>query len=162
MINEKTNQLAKTALMIALIFVGTFSIRIPNPATGGYFHMGDSMIFLSVLILGKRDGAFAGALGGALADLLCGAAIWSGPTLIIKFIMAWIMGIIWEQYPSKIISAIGGGVFQIIAYTAAETFFIYLARCTWSFTWSNYADCWWHYYLCYLSKSFTDNKIIKQ
>lgn len=94
MINEKTNQLAKTALMIALIFVGTFSIRIPNPATGGYFHMGDSMIFLSVLILGKRDGAFAGALGGALADLLCGAAIWSGPTLIIKFIMAWIMGII--------------------------------------------------------------------
>ena len=68
--------------------------------------MGDSMIFLSVLILGKRDGAFAGALGGALADLLCGAAIWIGPTLIIKFIMAWIMGIIWEQYPSKIISAI--------------------------------------------------------
>ena len=122
MINEKTNQLAKTALMIALIFVGTFSIRIPNPATGGYFHMGDSMIFLSVLILGKRDGAFAGSLGGALADLLCGAAIWIGPTLIIKFIMAWIMGIIWEQYPSKIISAIGGGVFQIIAYTAAETF----------------------------------------
>ena len=122
MINEKTNQLAKTALMIALIFVGTFSIRIPNPATGGYFHMGDSMIFLSVLILGKRDGAFAGALGGALADLLCGAAIWIGSTLIIKFIMAWIMGIIWEQYPSKIISAIGGGVFQIIAYTATETF----------------------------------------
>lgn len=36
--------------------------------------------------------------------------------------MAWIMGIIWEQYPSKIISAIGGGVFQIIAYTATETF----------------------------------------
>ena len=35
MINEKTNQLAKTALMIALIFVGTFSIRIPNTATGG-------------------------------------------------------------------------------------------------------------------------------
>ena len=33
MINEKTNQLAKTALIIALIFVGTFSIRIPNPAT---------------------------------------------------------------------------------------------------------------------------------
>ena len=37
MINEKTNQLAKTALIIALIFVGTFSIRIPNPATGDTF-----------------------------------------------------------------------------------------------------------------------------
>ena len=129
----------------SLIFVGTFSIRIPNPATGGYFHMGDSMIFLSVLILGKRDGAFAGALGGALADLLCSAAIWIGPTLIIKFIMAWIMGIIWEQYPSKIISAIGGGVFQIIAYTAAETFYL-LGPLRGAFTWSNYADCWWHYY----------------
>lgn len=125
MVNEKTKNIAKTALMIALIFVGTFSIRIPNPATGGYFHMGDSMIFLGVIILGKRNGAIAGAMGGALADLLCGATIWIGPTLIIKFIMAWIMAATIEHNLfnrcSTISGAALGGIFQIIAYTLVET-----------------------------------------
>lgn len=120
MVNEKTNQLAKTALMIALVFVGTFSIRIPNPATGGYFHMGDSMIFLGVLILGKRNGAIAGGLGGALADLMCGATIYIGPTLVIKFIMAWIMATAIEHDVNSLLGAIGGGIFQIIAYTLVE------------------------------------------
>lgn len=120
MTNKKTKNLAITALMIALVFVGTFSIRFPNPATGGYFHMGDSMIFTGVIILGKRNGSIAGALGGALADLLCGATIWIVPTLFIKFIMAWIMTTIIEQNINPIIGALLGGIFQIIAYTIAE------------------------------------------
>ena len=40
MTNETTKRIAKTALMIALIFVCTFTIKLPNPATGGYTHMG--------------------------------------------------------------------------------------------------------------------------
>lgn len=121
MVNKKTKNLAITALMIALIFVGTFSIRFPNPATGGYFHMGDSMIFISIMVLGKRNGSIAGSLGGALADLLCGATIWIGPTLLIKFVMAWIMGAIIEHNISPIIGSLIGGLFQILAYTFAET-----------------------------------------
>lgn len=54
MTNETTKRIAKTALMIALIFVCTFTIKLPNPATGGYTHMGDCMAFLAVLYLGKR------------------------------------------------------------------------------------------------------------
>ena len=53
MTNETTRRIAKTALMIALIFVCTFTIKLPNPATGGYTHMGDCMAFLAVLYLGK-------------------------------------------------------------------------------------------------------------
>lgn len=120
--NKETKDIAKTALMIALIFVGTFSLRIPNPATGGYFHMGDSIIFLGVMILGKRHGAIAGALGGALADLLCGATIWIGPTLVIKFIMAWSMGSLIEHHCNYYLAPILGGIFQIIAYTLVEAF----------------------------------------
>lgn len=56
MTNETTKRIAKTALMIALIFVCTFTIKLPNPATGGYTHMGDCMAFLAVLVLGKKDG----------------------------------------------------------------------------------------------------------
>ena len=122
MTNIKTREIALTALMIALIFVGTFSIRFPNPATGGYFHIGDSMIFIAVIILGKRNGSIAGALGGALADLLCGATIWIIPTLLIKYVMAWIMANAIEHKVNPYLSAILGGIFQISAYTLAETF----------------------------------------
>lgn len=120
MTNKRTKNIAVTALMVALIFIGTFTIRFPNPATGGYFHIGDSMIFTGVVLLGKRNGSISGALGGALADLLCGATIWIIPTIFIKFIMAWIMGTCIEKQFSPNISAIPGGIFQIIAYTIVE------------------------------------------
>ena len=94
MTSQRTREIAQTALMAALVFVATYLIKIPNPATGGYSHMGDCMIFLGVVLLGRRNGAIAAALGGALSDLLAGAAVWILPTLIIKFIMALIMGYI--------------------------------------------------------------------
>lgn len=97
MTNETTRRIAKTALMIALIFVCTFTIKLPNPATGGYTHMGDCMAFLAVLYLGKKDGALAAGLGAALSDLLTGAMIWVLPTFIFKFIMGYIMGVILEK-----------------------------------------------------------------
>lgn len=97
MTNETTRRIAKTALMVALIFVCTFTIKLPNPATGGYTHMGDCMAFLAVLYLGKKDGALAAGLGAALSDLLTGAMIWVLPTFIFKFIMGYIMGVILEK-----------------------------------------------------------------
>lgn len=121
MIQEKIKQLAKTALMIALIFTATFTIKIPNPATGGYSHMGDCMIFLGILILGKKQGALAAGLGAALSDLLTGAAIWVIPTFMIKYTMAWIMGIFVEKEllpkGNGFAGAIVGGIFQCFAYT---------------------------------------------
>ena len=54
---KRQKESQKQLLMIALIFVCTFTIKLPNPATGGYTHMGDCMAFLAVLVLGKKDGA---------------------------------------------------------------------------------------------------------
>lgn len=117
-----TKRIAKNALMIALIFVGTYTIKVPVPATGGYIHLGDSMIFLAVLLLEKKDGALCAALGGGLSDLLTGATMWILPTLIIKFVMAWIMGEVLEKGITKhdwIVGAILGGIWQCIGYTIA-------------------------------------------
>lgn len=124
MVNKKTKKITLTALMITLIFIGTFSIRFPNPATGGYFHIGDSMIFTSVIILGKRNGSIAGALGGALADLLCGATIWIIPTLFIKFIMAWIMASIIDKNFSSIIGAILGDSSKYLLIQLLKRFYL--------------------------------------
>lgn len=121
---EKTKNLAMSALMIALIFVCTYTVKIPNPATGGYTHMGDCMMFLAVLVLGKKQGALAGGLGAALSDLLTGATLWVLPTFVIKLIMGWIMGSIVEMKLNEnygwIIGAILGGIWQSIAYTLVK------------------------------------------
>ena len=116
----KTKDLTKMGLMAALVFFGTFFIKIPS--ISGYTHLGDCMIFVSVLILGWRKGAVAGGIGAALADLLGGYTQWIIPTLFIKAIMAIIMGMITEKlFPNLrfgwLIGATVGGIFQIVGYT---------------------------------------------
>lgn len=80
-------------LMIALVFIGTFAIRIPVPFTQGYIHAGDSMIFLAAILFGWKTGALAGGLGSALADAM-GYPHWIIPTLIIKALMGAIVGLL--------------------------------------------------------------------
>ena len=53
MTNDKTGRLVLTALMACLVLLATYMIRILSPFTQGYIHLGDTMIFLSVLVLGK-------------------------------------------------------------------------------------------------------------
>ena len=126
--DKKIREIAVTALMAALIFVATFLVKIPNPATGGYSHMGDCMIFLAVIFLGRKNGSLAASIGAALSDFLAGAPVWILPTLIIKYIMAFIMGTIVKAKPEskklQIVGATVGGLFQIAAYTLAKMLLI--------------------------------------
>lgn len=90
-----------TGLMTALVFVLTFTLKVPVPYTSGYIHLGDSMIYLSVIVLGPIYGAFASGIGSMLADLLAGYAQYAIPTLIIKSLMALIMGLILKADTKK-------------------------------------------------------------
>lgn len=91
---SKTRKFVLTGLMTSLVFVLTFIFPIPVPFTSGYIHLGDSMIYISVIILGPFFGAFASGVGSMLADLLAGYAQYAIPTLIIKSTMALVMGLI--------------------------------------------------------------------
>ena len=95
-----TFSIAYTALMAALVFAATYLIKIPNPATGGYSHMGDCMIFLAVVILGRRNGAIAASIGGAV---------------IIKDPM---------NTKKQFVGALIGGLFQMISYTIVKVVLI--------------------------------------
>ncbi|MDR2355196.1 MAG: ECF transporter S component [Clostridiales Family XIII bacterium] len=86
-----------TGLLTALIAVTTIVIAIPVPFTNGYVHPGDSMIFMAVLILGRRRGALAAGLGSALADVFLGYFMWAPFTLVIKACMAFCTGFIIEK-----------------------------------------------------------------
>ena len=90
-----------TGLMMAMVTVATMIIQIPIPFTNGYIHLGDSMIFLSVLVLGWRYGAIAAAFGSALGDLIPGYVHWVPWTFCIKGMMAVLMGLAIEKCINK-------------------------------------------------------------
>ena len=120
--DEKTSRLVLTALMTCLVLVATMSIRIPSPFTHGYVHLGDSMIFLSVLLLGKKGGAAASGLGSCLADLCGGYGMYAPWTLLIKAVMAFIMGAFIERMikrDKKRIKILGIPVIELTGMTLA-------------------------------------------
>lgn len=90
-----------TALMMGLILAATSLFKIPVPMTQGYVHLGDAMIFLSVLLLGKKYGAAAAGLGSALGDILGGYAYFAPWTFLIKFLMAFVCGLVIERAYSR-------------------------------------------------------------
>ena len=111
-----------TALMTCLVLVATMSIRIPSPFTQGYVHLGDSMIFLSVLLLGRNGGTVAAGLGSGLADLLGGYGMYAPWTLLIKGLMAFIMGVFIDamvKKEKKQLSLFGMPVIEIVGMVLA-------------------------------------------
>lgn len=124
---NKTKDITVVGLMAALVFICTYTIKFPS--IYGYSHMGDVMIFLSVMLIGYKKAAFAGGLGAALADLLGGYTLWILPTFFIKFVMATVMGVLMAKAFPKlkgawILGASIGGVTQIILYTVVKVFLI--------------------------------------
>lgn len=116
----KTKDITITALMAALVFVGTYFLKIPLPF--GYTHLGDGLIILTVMVLGWKKGMAAGMIGAGLADLLGGYVAWVVPTAVLKGGWALIMGLLMYKLGNGkklygIIGAVAGGVFQIIGYT---------------------------------------------
>lgn len=94
---DKTQRLVTTALMMSLVLLGTIVFRIPVPMTQGYVNLGDAMVFIAVMLLGKKNGTAAAGLGSALADVLGGYAMWAPWTLIIKSGMAFVAAVIIEH-----------------------------------------------------------------
>lgn len=118
-------ELVLMSLMIALVYLAGSIIKIPS--IGGFVHIGDCMVFLSVVVLGKKKGAISSALGMFLVDVLSGYYLWAPFTLIIKGIMAYVAGYILEKmknHNSFMIYTIAfaiSGVIMIIGYFIAGT-----------------------------------------
>lgn len=111
---SNVKKIAYTGLMTALVLLATSFIKVPVPFTSGYIHLGDSMIFLSGVILGPLYGAFAAGVGSALADLLSPYANWALPTFIIKSLMGFIVGYAVLNKDNKKAIFTLGGIFTII------------------------------------------------
>lgn len=119
-----------TAVFAALIALMTAFIKIPTGINEGYIHFGDSLIYIASCLLGPYA-AIAAAIGGALADLLAGAAVWAIPTAIIKscnsvpFIIATAIYVKHKKnhriiHLSTILMTVVSGLITIFGYLLAE------------------------------------------
>ncbi len=94
-------RVAYTGIMVALVTAAT-SLKLPMPiVSGGYVHLGDCMVFLSAILLGWKYGAAAAGLGSMLADIMGGYMQWAPFTLIIKVLMAVLVGIAFSLKKKK-------------------------------------------------------------
>jgi Predicted membrane protein len=116
--NQKVKKITYTGLLAALCFLGTYLIHIPS-FSQGYWHIGDSMVFLTGAVLGPVYGGVAAGIGSMLADLAGGYAIWMPATFIIKFIMAAVMGLFLKKSATianvKTVIAMVIGVIVLVA-----------------------------------------------
>lgn len=116
-----------TAIFTTLILLATSVIKFSTGLGEGYIHLGDSFVYLTACILPFPYCLVAGALGGALADILSGYAIWAIPTMIIKMLNAIPFMLVCRKYKSsKILSkqtvlmTFVSGIITIFGYFVTE------------------------------------------
>lgn len=111
--NEKETAMDSTskfvafaAVMTAATALTTIVFQLYIPATGGYFNLGESMVYVSALLFGPIVGCFSGGIGSMLADVLTGFYPYAPATLVVKgaegFIVGWLSQRVWSKsYKSK-------------------------------------------------------------
>jgi len=115
-------QLSLMAIMSALVTVGTLIIRIPNPM-GGYFNVGDVMIFVAALTFNPLVGGVAGGLGSAIADII-GFPLFAIPTLVIKGLEGLLASLVANKKSvlRDVIAVVVAGTEMVIGYFLVEVY----------------------------------------
>ncbi len=90
--SEKVRKLVLAAFFAAIIFLGTYLIKIPIP--NGYIHFGDGFIYVAASLLPLPYAMAAAAIGGLLADLIAGFAAYAPFTAVVKLLIALVIGLI--------------------------------------------------------------------
>lgn len=116
-----TRDIVLTGLGMAVVFIATLFIKIPN-ALDGYFNLGDGFIMIFASILDPELAFLVGGLGSALADVAGGYAYYFIPTLLIKGLEAIVVSILMKKFGKKIqIPAyILGSVIMVLGYFLAK------------------------------------------
>ena len=114
-------QISLMAVMSALVTVGTYIVQIPN-GMGGYFNVGDVMIFVAALTFNPLIGGVAGGLGSSLADLLLGYPVFALPTLVIKGLEGLLASLITNKKNvyRDVLAVVVAGTEMVIGYFIVE------------------------------------------
>jgi uncharacterized membrane protein len=114
-----------TAGLTGLAFMGTMVVRVPVPATTGYFNLGDIFVILAALWLGPRAGFAVGLIGPTIADAI-GYPQFIPATAITKGLEGLIAGLIayGDTAPGwrKALGALTGASVMVVGYFTFEAF----------------------------------------
>ncbi|MDE5993878.1 MAG: TIGR04002 family protein [Oscillospiraceae bacterium] len=123
--------MALTALFAALTATATAFIKINTGINEGYIHFGDSIIYLGACILPLPYACLAAAIGGSIADLLSGAAVWAPITAVIKALNVLPFAVMYSakitKNPNKIVNKataampVFSGIITVFGYLVAES-----------------------------------------
>ena len=118
--------------MAAVVTIATYVIRIPVPATSGYFNVGDAMVFASALLLGPFVGGVDGGLGSALADMWGGYWEFVPITLVVKGAEGLLAGFISNGHNTlrDLLAVLVGGAAMVFGYFISETYVLGLGQAT--------------------------------
>ena len=120
--------LAKTGVTAALIMLaalGTLLIRIPIPATTGYFNVGDVFVMLAGLWLGPIAGLAVGIFGPTAADAI-GYPQFILATAVTKGLEGFLVGLIGYGKSARVwrkwLAAMIGAINIVVGYFLFEGF----------------------------------------
>ena len=116
-------ELAIGAVFASLVCVATLALTLGIPATGGYFNIGEIVIYVAALLFGPIVGALAGGVGAGLADMLVAPQFAPG-TLIVKSCEGAIVGFLNRSFRlasrpqwGRFIALLGVGIGLFLAIT---------------------------------------------
>lgn len=122
-----TKKIVLNGLMIALVFLATFFTKVPIPMTQGYFNIGDTVIIITAILLGRKSGLAVGAFGSMLADAAGGYYIFAPLTFVVKGLEGFIVGSIAAGEAGekagearKILAVIAGALVMVAGYFIGE------------------------------------------
>jgi len=126
-----TKRIAINGAMIAMVFLATYFTKIPIPATQGYFNLGDTVIMVAAMLLGRGSGLLAGALGSLLADVVGGFFIFAPLTFVVKGLEGFIVGSFaslkgsWKSgWLGKALAVIAGALTMVAGYFIGEAYIL--------------------------------------
>ncbi|MHC1604556.1 MAG: ECF transporter S component [Candidatus Methanofastidiosia archaeon] len=119
-----SREIAIRASFTALVCVATIVLVVPIPATGGYFNLGETAIYIAAMLFGGITGGFVGGVGSAMADLLLGFGAFAPITLVVKGTEGFIVGKISREKSKKarIIALTMGGAILVFGYFIFESY----------------------------------------
>lgn len=111
--------IALVGLLSAFTVMCICILRVPGPGGNVYFHLGETVMLSSAVLLGGRKGAFIGAVAGSLADLLLGAALWAPFSFFIHGAKGFIVGSLSNGGTNRrdVAAMLAGEVIMVLGYT---------------------------------------------
>ena len=120
---DYTRELVFGALGIALVFISTTFLKLPN-SIGGYINLGDGFILLFSSILGPFASFMVGGVGSAFADIAGGYGTYAIATILIKGVEGLLISIlIHKNQQLRLPAYFLGSLLMIGGYYIVDSFF---------------------------------------